>query len=124
MALVEQIVILFGVPEALLSDRGTDLLSVLMQNVCKLLGVKKLNTTVHHLQCDKMIEGLNRALKTMLQKQAAKFGTEWDTYLPGALWAYCNTPHTSTSEKSSYLLFGYDYRSPTEAALLPTTYFT
>ena len=119
--LVEQIVPLFGVPEALLSDRGTNLLSVLMQDVCKLLGIKKLNTTVHHPQCDGMIERLNRTLKAMLRKQAAKFGTEWDTYLSGALWAYRNTPHTSTGEKPSYLLLGYDCRSPTEAALLPAT---
>ena len=74
--LVEQIVPLFGVPEALLSDRGTNLLSVLMQDVCKLLGIKKLNTTAHHPQCDGMIERLNNSLKAMLWKQAAKFGTE------------------------------------------------
>ena len=119
--LVEQILPLFGVPEALLSDRGTNLLSVLMQDVCKLLGIKKLNTTAHHPQCDGMIERLNCTLKAMLWKQAAKFGTEWDTYLSGTLWAYHNTPHTSTDEKPSYLLFVYDCRSPTEATLLPTT---
>ena len=37
----------------------------------------------------------------------------------GMLWAYCNTPHTLTGEKPSYLLFGMDCLSPTEAALLP-----
>jgi len=42
------------------------------------------------------------------------------TYLiPGLLWAYRNTPHKSTGEKPSFLLFGFDCRSPTEAALLP-----
>ena len=68
-----------------------------------------------------MIERLSRTLKVMLWKQAAKFGTEWDTYLSGAFWAYRNTPHTSIGEKPSYLLFGYDCCSPTEAALLLTT---
>ena len=53
--LVEVIVPLFGVPEALLSDRGTNLLSISMQDVCKLLGIKKLNTTAHHPQWDGMI---------------------------------------------------------------------
>ena len=119
--LAEEIVPLFGVPEALLSDRGTNLLSILMQDVCKLLGIKKLNTTAHHLQCDGMIERLNRTFKTMLRKQVAKLGKEWDAYLPGALWAYRNIPHTSTGEKPSYLLFGYHCRSPTEVALLPAS---
>ena len=38
--LVKEIVPMFGVPEAILSDRGTNLLSHLMQDVCKLLGIK------------------------------------------------------------------------------------
>lgn len=62
----------------------------------------------HHPQCDGIIERLNHMFKTMLQKQAVKFGAEWDTYLPGTLWAYHNTLHTSTGENPSYLLFGYD----------------
>ena len=39
----------------------------------------------------------------------------------GALWAYRKTPHSSTGEKPSYLLFGFDCHSPTELALVPTT---
>ena len=117
--LVEQIVPLFGVPEALLSDRGTNLLSHLMLDVCDLLGVKKLNTTAYHPQCDGMVERFNRTLKTMLRKHADTFGNQWDRYLSGVLWAYRNTPHESTREKPSFLLFGLDCRSPTEAAYLP-----
>lgn len=66
-----------------------------------------------------MVERFNRTLKSMLRKHAAKFGEQWDTYLFGALWAYRNTPHESTGEKPSFLLYGFDCRSPTDAALLP-----
>lgn len=117
--LAEEIVPVIGVPDALLSDRGTNLLSHLMQDVCKLLGVVKLNATAYHPQCDGMIERLNRTLKSMIRKHAAKFGNQWDKYLPGVLWAYRNTPHEATQEKPSFLLFGVDCKSPTEAALLP-----
>ena len=117
--LVEEIVPFFGVPEALLSDRGTNLLSHLMKDVCKLLGIEKLNTTAHHPECDGAVERFNRTLKTMLRKQAAKYGAQWDRYIHGVVWAYRNTPHSSTGEKPSYLLFGMDCRTPTEAALLP-----
>lgn len=37
------------------------------------------------------------------------------------LWAYRNTPHNSTGEKPSFLLFGIDCRSPSEAAYLNPT---
>ena len=61
----EEIVPMFGVPEALLSDRGSNLLSSLMLDLCKLLGVEKLNTTSYHPECDGTVERFNRTLKTM-----------------------------------------------------------
>ena len=120
--LVDEIIPFFGVPESLLSDRGTNLLSHLMNDVCQLLGITKLNTTAYHPQCDEMVERFNRTLKAMIRKYAAQFDDQWDRYLPGLLWAYRNTPHESTGEKPSYLLFGIDCRTPTEAALLPPSH--
>ena len=119
--LVDEIIPFCGVPEALLSDWGKNLLSHLMHDVCELLGVKKLNTTAYHPQCDGLVERYNRTLKTALRKHAARFGTQWDRLLSGVVWAYRNTPHESTHEKPLYLLFGFDCRTPTEAALLPPT---
>ena len=110
----------FGVPECLLSERGTNLLSHLMTDVCKLFGIKKVNATSHHPQCDGMIERFNRTLKTMLRRYACEFGAQWDKYLSGVLWAYQNILHDSTGEKPSFLLLGVDCRTPTEAALLQT----
>ena len=59
----------------------------------------------------------------MLKKQAAKMGAQWDQYFSGLLWAYHNTPHSSTGEKPSFLLYGLDCHSLTESALLPTKSF-
>ena len=81
-----------------------------------------LSTAEHYgLPSDGMVERFNRTLKGMLRKHAARFGMQWDTYLHRVLWAYRNTPHESTGEKPSFLLHGHDCRSPTEAALLPSS---
>ena len=66
-----------------------------------------------------MVERFNRTLKSMLRKTVAQFGAQWDRHMAAALWAYRNTPHESTGEKPPFLLFGWDCRSPTEAAFLP-----
>ena len=116
--LVEEIVPVFGIPETLLSDSGTNLLSHLMKDVCALLGIKKVNTTDHHPECDGAVERFNRTFKTMLRKQAATYGAQWDQYMYGVLWA---DQHILTGEKLSYLL---DCYSPTEAALLPPKHLT
>lgn len=56
-----------------------------MRDVCELLGTTKLNTTAYHPQCDGMVERMNRTLKAMLRKHTAKFGKQWDQFLPGVL---------------------------------------
>ena len=117
--LAEEVIPLFGVPEHLLSDRGTNLLSHLMTDLCKILGIKKLNTTAYHPECDGMVERFNRTLKTSLRKHAATYGNQWDKYLYGVLYAYRNIPHESKGEKPPYLLYGMDLHTPSEAAILP-----
>ena len=92
-----------------------------MTTVCRLLGIKKLNMTAYHPQYDGMVEHFNRMLKSMLRKHANVFGKQWDKFLPGMLWAYKNTPHYSTGDKLSFLLFGIDCRLLTEAAYLKLT---
>ena len=110
-----------GVPEALLSDRGTNLLSHLMQDICQTLGISKLNTTAYHPQCDVVVKRFNRTLKCMLRKHAFNYGEQWDTYLPLVVWAYRNVPHEATREKPCFLLFGMDCCTPLESMYLPPT---
>ena len=54
--LVEHVISRHGVPEHLLSDRGPNFLSELFLQVCKLLGVAKINTSGYYLQCDGLVE--------------------------------------------------------------------
>ena len=72
--LTEHVVPFCAVPEALLSDCGANLLSHLMLGVYKSLGIRKLNTTAYHPQCDSVVERFNRTLKAMLRKHAEDFG--------------------------------------------------
>ena len=73
--LTREIVPVFGVPDTLLSDCGTNLLSHIMRDVCKLLGTTKLNTTAYHPQRDRMVERMNRTLKAMLRQYTAVWQT-------------------------------------------------
>ena len=116
--LAEEVIPSFGVPESLLSDRDTNFLSNLIMDLCKMLGISKLNTTAYHPQCDGAVERFNRTLKCILRKYTARFGSQWDRYLPGVLWTYRN-PHTSIGKKPLFLMYGVDCRTPTEAAYLP-----
>ena len=59
---MENIVCWHRIPEDLLSNRGPNFLSELIQEMCKLLGVKKINTSCHHSQTDGLVENFNSTL--------------------------------------------------------------
>ena len=84
------------------------------------LGIKKLNTTALHPQCNGMVERFNRTLKTMLREHVSRFGMKWHTHLSSVIWVYRNMLHSSTGKKPLFLLFWFECRHHTEAATLPT----
>ena len=64
--LTKEVISFCDVPEAVQTDRDTNLLSHLVRDVCSKLGITKLNTTAYHPECDGMIEQFNHTLKSML----------------------------------------------------------
>ena len=115
--LVREVVSRHGVPGELLSDRGKTFLSGLMSEICKLLGIHKLNTTAYHPQTDGLVERFNRTLTAMLSKTVEKNGRNWDRQLPYVLFAYRTSRQEATRESPFFLMHGRDPRLPTEAAL-------
>lgn len=114
--LVEQVISRHGVPEQLLSDRGANFLSELILEICKLLGIEKLNTSGYHPQTNGMVEKFNSTLTGILSKCVEKHGCDWDVQLPYVMFAYRVAVHESTQE-SFFLLYGRDARTATETAL-------
>ncbi len=113
---VDQVVCRHRVPGVLLLDRGANLLSELIRDVCSLLGMQKINTTAYHPQCDGLAENFNITLQGMLAKHAKAFGPDWDLHLQQLLFAHRMKPHSSTGESPFYLVYGRDPRCPTETA--------
>ena len=122
--LVECVISRHGVPELLLSDRGPNFLSELVNEVCRLVGTVKINTAGYHPQCDGLVEKFNSTIINMLSKCVEKHGRDWDDHLPYLLFAYRVAVQESTQESPFFLLYGRDPRIPTETALTqPTTLY-
>lgn len=112
---VEKIVCVHGVPEQLLSDRGSAFLSELLLETCSFLGIKKLNTSGYHPQTDGLVEKFDSTLINMIAISSNK--SDWDERLPFLLFAYRVSAQESTKESTFYLMFGRNPRLPTESAL-------
>ena len=113
---LEHIVCRHGIPEELLSDRGANFLSNLIQEICQVLGVKKINTSGYHPQTDGLVEKFNATLISMIAKSTSD-GAEWDTRLLYVLFAYRASLQESTKESPFFLLYGRDPRVPTSTVL-------
>ena len=115
--LVEHVICRHGIPEELLSDRGTNFLSDLILSICEILGVKKLNTSGYHPQCDGLVEKFNSTLINLIAKCCESRKHDWDTYLPMLMFAYRSSVQESTRESPFYLLYGREPRIPTSTVL-------
>ena len=115
--LVEHIICRHGVPEELLSDRGSNFLSDLILELCSLLGIRKINTSGYHPQTDGLVEKFNSTLQGMISKASDKNPTEWDKQLPLLLFAYRSVVQESTKESPFFLLYDRDPRLPTGTIL-------
>ena len=101
-----------GIPEEVLSDRGTQFTSNVMQEVYRLLSVKGLKTSPYHAQANGLVERFNGTLKSMLKKLCQEQPKAWDRFLPAALFAYREVPQATTGFSPFELLFGRTVRGP------------
>lgn len=102
---------LFGIPENLLTDRGSNFTSQMFQNVANKLGVTKLYTTALNPKCNGKLEVLHGKIKKTVSIWARE-SRQWDTYLDLYTYFYNNSFQKTIQDKPSYLVFGMDINMP------------
>ncbi|GJV60564.1 reverse transcriptase domain-containing protein [Tanacetum coccineum] len=78
----------FGVPKALISDRGTHFCNSLLEKTLKKYGVTHRLATPYHPQTSGQTENTNRAIKRILERTMNGNRKEWADKLDDALWAF------------------------------------
>ena len=58
----------FGFPQKLMSDQGTEFTRDVIAAMCKLLGIEKIRTTPYHLQTNGSAERVHQTLQRMIGK--------------------------------------------------------
>src|SRR5438093_2067089 len=104
--LVEEIICRHGAPIKILTDRGANFLSEVMNQVYQLFHIQKVSTSPYHPQTDGMVERFNSTLLNMLAPFVNEKQDDWDIYLPFLLMAYRTTDHASTIMSPFYLMYG------------------
>ena len=110
--LVEQVICRFGCPLSLLTDNARELEGELMTEVCRLLGVDKLPTTVFKASTNATVERFHRTLNSMMGRMLENHERDWDLMLPYVMAAYRNSRHESTDFTPNFLILGREVHAP------------
>jgi transposase InsO family protein len=113
-ALVTEIFSRLGCPQALTSDKGSNFMSELFQEMCKLLKVKRINSTAFNPQMQGKVEKFHLGLNQTMSHYVNKYGNDWDEFVSYALMAHRAIPHSTTRYSPFYLLHGRQMRLPME----------
>ena len=92
----------YGVPDDVLTDRGSYFTGLIMNIVSKMFGFKNLFTTSYHPKTNGRLERFHRCLKQRLRVISEDIGLDflssddWDMYLPNIAFSYNICPNYMT----------------------------
>ena len=79
---------IFGALARLLSDQGTNFMSSIIDEICKLLSMKKLQTMPYHPQMNGLVERSHQTIKQMIGKLGEDKKANWPGHQPEIVHAY------------------------------------
>ncbi|GJY97510.1 reverse transcriptase domain-containing protein [Tanacetum coccineum] len=102
----------FGMPKAIISDKGTHLCNKIIEKTMKRYGVNHRFSTSYHPQISGQVENTNIALKRILEKTVKDNLAIWSRKLDDALWAFRTAYKTPTGTTPYKLIYGKNCHLP------------
>lgn len=104
---LSQFFCMFGIPKSILSDQGSDFTSKLMKDLSRLFQTKHILSSPYHPQTNGALERSHLTLKDYLKHYINDKQTDWDEFVPFAMFAYNSHVHKSTGHTPYEVLFGF-----------------
>lgn len=104
--LYENIITRFGCPKELVSDRGTHFINNTIAALTNKYEIKHRKTSPYHPRANGQTKKTNGILCKILTKTILGAGTDWDTKLFAALWAYRTAYKITTNSTPFQLVYG------------------
>jgi transposase InsO family protein len=105
---LDNIVRLHGIPETIVSDRGSIFTSKFWSSLTKLLGIRRKLSTAYHPQTDGQTERFNQVIEQYLRIYCNYQQDNWVTLLTLAEFSYNNSKHASTGVSPFFANYGFN----------------
>ncbi|VDI82486.1 Hypothetical predicted protein [Mytilus galloprovincialis] len=103
-AFIKNVICRHGICKTLHSDRRTNYLSNIVRETCRLLDVKKTQTTSFHPQCNGQNERMMSTIVNSISKRIGDDEDNWDRFIPFIQYSYNNTPCLDSTENTPFFL--------------------
>lgn len=103
---VENFILRYGVPLEIATDRGSEFISITMNEVCNLLKIKQIQSTAYHHESIGALENSHKVLGAYLRNQTQNHDDAWSTWIQYWCFSYNTTVHTETKYTPFELVFG------------------
>ena len=95
----------FGFPQHLMSDQGTEFCGKVIAAMCSLLGFEKIQTTPYYPQTNGSAKRVHQTLQRMIGKLDPEKRKKWPTHIGSIITAYNSTRSLVTGYSPYYLMF-------------------
>lgn len=114
------IVRLHGLPDSIVTDRGSLFTSEYWRRTLDLLGIESRLSTAFHPQTDGQVERSNQTLEAYLRAYVSYSQDNWPDYLPLAEFAFNNSVNSSLGTSPFYAQYGFHPRFDLRVAVEET----
>ena len=111
---------LFGIPDGIVSDRGSLFTSKFWASLCDQLATTRRLSTAFHPQTDGQTERVNQSVEHYLRTYCGFAQDDWASKLFLAEFVFNTSWHSAIRESPAKALFGFDPRGPNDIPLART----
>ena len=108
-AFIQYYLPIHGLPDAIVSDRGSQFVGHVWKRICNTLHITRRLSTAYHPETDGSTERMNQNLEAYLSAFCAYSQLDWADLLPTAALAINMRPSSITGLSPFFLLHGYDF---------------
>lgn len=103
--LVKECILIYGPMKALKSDQGTEYCNEILNGICEILEIEKLNSTAYHPETIGSLERNHRVMNEYFRTSIQSLD-DWDEWLPFFAFAFNSHPSSTHKYTPFELIFG------------------